>query len=171
MVKDYPLDGVRTYELRLLPDERGFFVEVLRQDWQEFIDEWITQVNLSYSYPNIVRAWHSHLRGQVDYFLVIEGALKICAYDEETRRLAEVITSKEKPTLVRIPGHYLHGTKTISSEPSLMVYFVNRLYDYKKPDEERIPWNDPGIVPVEINGDRNDPRVGKPWDWFYSPHK
>ena len=138
-MKEYPLEGVRTYELNLLPDERGFFAEALRQDWRDFIDEWIAQVSLSYSYPGIVRAWHRHRRGQVDYLLVIKGVMKICAYDEETKRLAEVIASGEKPTLVRIPGHYLHGTKTVSSEPSLTVYFVIRLYHYKNPDEERTP--------------------------------
>jgi len=171
MKKEYPLAGVRTYELNLLPDERGFFAEALRQDWQQFLEEWIMQVNLSYSYPNVVRAWHRHLRGQADYFLVVKGAMKICAYDEETKKLVELISSGEKPILVGIPGHYWHGTKTVSSEPSLTVYFVTRLYDYKKPDEERRPWNDVNIVPSEINGNKNDPRVGKPWDWFYPPHK
>lgn len=171
MLKEYPLEGVRTYELSILPDERGFFAEALREDWRDFIDEWVMQVNLSYSHPGIVRAWHRHLRGQVDYFLLIEGAMKICAYDEKTRRLAEVIASADKPMLVRIPGHYLHGTKTVGSQPSLTVYFVTRLYDYKNPDEERRPWNDPSIVPSEINGSKNDPRVGKPWDWFYPAHK
>jgi dTDP-4-dehydrorhamnose 3,5-epimerase len=113
MQKEYPLAGVRTYELNLIPDERGFFAEALRQDWHGITEEWITQANLSYSYPGMVRAWHRHLRGQVDCFLVIQGALKICAYDDETRGLAEVIASAEKPTLVRIPGHYWHGFKAI----------------------------------------------------------
>jgi len=171
MMKRYHLEGVRTYELNVIPDERGFFAEALRQDWQDFIDEWITQVNLSYSYPSMVRAWHKHTRGQIDYFLVVKGAMKICAYNEETRQLVEVVASGEKPMLVRIPGLYLHGTKTVSSEPSLTVYFVTRLYEYKNPDEVRRPWNDPSIVPLEINGNRGDPRVNKPWDWFYPPHK
>ncbi len=171
MIKEYSLEGVRTYSFNVLPDERGFFAEALRQDWQDFIDEWISQVNLSHSFPNMVRAWHKHLRGQVDYFMVVEGAMKICAYDEETRRLVEVIASQDKPTVVRIPGHYLHGTRTIGYKPSLTVYFVTRLYDYNKPDEERRPWNDPEIIPVEINGNKNDPRVLQPWDWFYPPHK
>jgi dTDP-4-dehydrorhamnose 3,5-epimerase len=171
-MKEYPLKGVKTNEINILPDERGFFAEALRQDWKEmFEEEWITQVNVSSSYPNIVRAWHKHVRGQVDYFLVLKGAMKICAYEEETGKLAEVIASGEKPTIVRIPGKYLHGTKTISNEPSLTVYFVTRLYDYKNPDEIRRHWNDQKIVPTEINGKKDDPRVGKPWDWFSSPHK
>jgi dTDP-4-dehydrorhamnose 3,5-epimerase len=171
-MKEYPLKGVKIYEINYIPDERGFFAEALRQDWKDFFEEdWITQANVSYSYPNMVRAWHKHERGQIDYFLVLEGAMKICAYEEETGKMAEVIASGKKPTLVRIPGKYLHGTKTVSSEPSLTVYFVTRLYDYKTPDEVRISWNDPKIVPTEINGKKDDFRVGKPWDWFHPPHK
>lgn len=170
-MKEYPLEGIRTQEINLLPDERGFFAEAFRQDWKEFVDEFAVQANLSYSYPGIIRAWHRHLRGQVDYFLVVQGAMKICAYDDRSRRLAEVIASADKPTVVRIAGHYWHGTKTTSSVPSLTMYFVNRLYDYKNPDEERRAWNDPAIIPVEINGNKSDPRAGKAWDWFYPPHK
>jgi dTDP-4-dehydrorhamnose 3,5-epimerase len=171
-MKEYALKGVKTYEIKILPDERGFFAEAFRQDWKEFFeDEQITQANLSYSYPNVVRAWHKHLKGQIDHFLVLKGAMKICAYEEETGKMAEVIASGEKPTVVRIPGKYFHGTKTISDTPSLTVYFVNRLYDYKNPDEHRRPWNDQTIIPTEINGKKNDPRVGKPWDWFRVPYK
>ncbi len=171
-MKEHPLKGVKTYELSIIPDERGFFAEALRRDWKQLLeDEWTTQVNVSYSYPNIIRAWHKHQRGQIDYFLVLKGAMKICAYEEETSKMVEVIASNEKPTIVRIPGKYLHGTKTLSSEPSLTVYFVTRLYNYQNPDESRRPWNDPTIVPKEINGKKDDPRVGKPWDWFRPPHK
>ncbi len=171
-MKEHSLKGVKTYQLNILPDERGFFAEALRKNWKELLEEeWVTQANISYSYPNIVRAWHKHQRGQTDYFLVLKGAMKICAYEEETGKMAEVIASGEKPTLVRIPGKYLHGTRTVSNEPSLTVYFVTRLYDYQNPDETRRPWNDPTIVPTEINGEKDDPRVGKSWDWFRPPHK
>lgn len=171
MLKEYPLPGIKTYDINLLPDERGFFAEVLRKDWKDLIDEWVVQANMSYSYPGMVRAWHRHDRGQVDHFLVIKGAAKICAYDEKTRQLVEVIGSGDKPAITRMPGFYMHGFKAIANEPTLLIYFVNRTYDYKNPDEIRKPWNDPEIVPLEINGNKNDPRVGKPWDWFYPPHK
>lgn len=166
------LEGLKVYELKKLPDERGFFCEIFRQDWKEFLDnEWIAQANLSYSYPGMVRAWHRHLRGQTDYFIVIKGAMKICAYDESTKVLNEIIASEDRLQIVRVPGHYWHGTKTIGDKPSLTIYFVTRLYEYKNPDEERRPWNDPTIVPAEINGKKDDPRAGKPWDWFHPPHK
>ncbi|MEM2507703.1 MAG: dTDP-4-dehydrorhamnose 3,5-epimerase family protein [Nitrososphaeria archaeon] len=163
---------MRAQDINIIPDERGFFAEALRQDWKDLIEEeWVVQANISYSYPNVVRAWHKHERGQVDYFLVLKGAMKICAYEEETGKMIEIIASEEKPSIVRIPGKYLHGTKTVSDIPSLTVYFATKLYDYKSPDEIRRPWNDPTIIPIEINGRKDDPRVGKPWDWFYPPHK
>ncbi|MEM4483264.1 MAG: dTDP-4-dehydrorhamnose 3,5-epimerase family protein [Candidatus Methanomethylicia archaeon] len=166
------LEGVKVFELKKIPDERGFFCEILRQDWKEILsEEWIVQANLSYSYPGIVRAWHRHLRGQTDYFVVIKGAMKICAYDDEIKELDEIIASEHRLQVVRIPGHYWHGTKTIGNTPSLTIYFVTRLYDYKNPDEERRPWNDSSIIPESINGRKDDSRVGKPWDWFAPPHR
>ena len=97
--------------------------------------------------------------------------MKVCAYDDETRRLAEAISSQHKPTLVRVPGHYWHGMKAIGDEPALAIYFATRLYDYDRPDEENRAWNDPSIVPVEINGNKDDRRVNQAWDWFYPPHR
>jgi len=38
-MKEYPLQGVRVYELKVLPDERGFFAEVLRSDWKDFLGD------------------------------------------------------------------------------------------------------------------------------------
>src|SRR4030042_2015559 len=101
MLKEYPLEGVKTKEVNLLPDERGFFAEAFRQDWKDLITEEIVQANLSFSYPGMIRAWHRHLRGQVDYFICIDGAVKICAYDDRedsmtAGELDEIILSDEK---------------------------------------------------------------------------
>ena len=166
------LEGVKIYDIKKFPDERGFFSEILRQDWKEVLgDEWVTQAHLSYSYPGMIRAWHRHLRGEVDYFIVVKGAMRICAYDDKRKQLDEIVASEHKLQLVRIPGQYWHGTKTVGSEPSLTVYMVSRMYDSDNPDEERRPWNDTTIVPKSINGRKDDPRVGRPWDWNYPPHK
>ena len=168
-LKEYDLPGVKTYDIVLHPDERGFFSEALRADWRELLGEDnMAQANISYSYPGIIRAWHRHVRGQVDYFLVLQGALKICAYDDRNDspamkgKLIEIVASSRKPQLVRVPGIYWHGMKTVSTKPSLTIYFATRLYDYENPDEERRSWNDPTIV---------DPKTGKPFDWDRPPHK
>ena len=117
-----------------------------------------------------VRAWHRHLIGQVDCFVVGES-MKIYAFDDGGRSLVEVVASADRPQVVRIPGHRGHGTKTICHKPSLTVYFVTGLYDYKSPDEERRAWNDPTIVSASINGRADDPRAGKSWEWLFPAHK
>lgn len=157
------LEGVKIHELKKIPDERGFFAELLRRDWEDLLGgEWIVQANFSYSYPGIVRAWHRHLRGQIDYFIVLKGAVKICVYDEKTRQLEEIVTSEHKLQAIRVPGHYWHGTRTLGNEPSLTIYFVTRLYNYNDPDEERRPWNDPTII---------DPKTGQPYNWEKLPYR
>jgi len=166
------LDGVKIFDLKKFPDERGSFTEIMRTDWKEILgDEIPVQTNLSISFPNVVRGWHQHNRGQIDYFVVTKGTMKICAFDEKTGELNEIIASGEKLHLVRIPGKYWHGTKTVGIEPSVTIYFVSNMYDYKNPDEGRREWNDHKIVPKSINGKTNDSRIGKPWDWFAPIHK
>ena len=166
------LEGVTVKPLIRRPDERGFFVEVMRSDWKDLLDEdVVVQANVSMTYPGIIRAWHRHLKGQTDNFVALWGALKICAYDDKTKELDEVVATGIEPRVVRVPGHYWHGFKVVGNEPALLLYFVNRLYDYKDPDEERRPWDDPAIVPRSINGRPDDPRVGTPWDWLAPPHR
>jgi dTDP-4-dehydrorhamnose 3,5-epimerase len=167
VVKPAGLVGIRVMEMVVRPDDRGFFAELFRKDWVDFFSEDIVQANVSLSYPGIVRAWHRHERGQTDYFAVLEGAVKICAYDQGSRSLVEIVASEQRRTVVRVPGHYLHGTMTLGTTSSLIVYLTTKLYDASNPDEERLPWNDASVKPADINGRIDDPRVGRPWDWFY----
>jgi dTDP-4-dehydrorhamnose 3,5-epimerase len=166
------LAGIKVKQLKRFSDERGFFTELMRKDWKDLLNtDSIVQSNLSITYPGMVRAWHRHQRGQVDYFVVLKGALKLCAYDEETSELDEIISTGSDFQIVRIVGSYWHGFKVAGNEPAWLLYFVNKLYEQENPDEERRPWNDPTIIPRSINGKTNDPRIGKPWDWNYPPHK
>lgn len=166
------LKGIIIQPLRRFNDERGSFTQLMREDWKDLLDEdRLVQANFSTSYPGIIRAWHRHLRGQTDYFIVLKGTLKICAYDEETRELNEIISTGQDLQILRVPGHYWHGFKVIGGETAFLLYFTTRLYNHQNPDEERRPWNDQTLVPQSINGKKTDPKVGKPWSWNYPPHK
>ena len=88
------LKGIRIKPINRFPDERGFFCEVMRKDWKElFGEDTVAQANLSFTYPNIIRAWHRHLKGQTDYFLALKGSIKIGVFDEKTDELNEIISS------------------------------------------------------------------------------
>lgn len=166
------LAGIRIKPIKRFPDERGYFTEVMRKDWKDlFGEDTVAQSNLSFTYPNTIRAWHRHLRGQNDYFLVLKGMIKICAFDEKTAELNEVISSGLDMQVVRMPGHYWHGFKALGDEPAMLLYFTTNLYNPADPDEERRSWNDPTLIPKILNGKKDDERVGKSWDWNNPPHK
>jgi len=171
------IQNLEIREIKKNVDERGFFTELFREDWKDFLkNDSIVQFNLSYSYPGIVRAWHRHNRGQFDCFICIDGAIKVCAYDDRPTSetygdISEIILSREKLTLVKVPGILWHGYKVVGEEPATVLYGVNKLYEYQNPDEERRLWDDDKVVPLSINGKKNDSRVGKPWNWNHLPYK
>jgi dTDP-4-dehydrorhamnose 3,5-epimerase len=166
------LHGIRIKQISRFPDERGFFAEVMRGDWKDlFGEDTVAQANLSFTYPGVIRAWHRHLKGQTDYFVVLKGAIKICAFDDKTADINEIISSAINLQVVRIPGQYWHGFKALGDETAMLLYFTTNLYDYSDPDEERRQWKDQIFIPKIINGKKDDPRVGKPWDWNSPPHK
>ncbi len=108
--KRFELPDIQVIDLIKNPDERGFFAEAARKDWLDlFGEEWITQANMSQGYPGVIRAWHRHAHGQVDFFIVLEGAMKIVAYDGNEKsntkgRIVEIVASEERLQLVKVPG-------------------------------------------------------------------
>jgi dTDP-4-dehydrorhamnose 3,5-epimerase len=97
--------------------------------------------------------------------------IKICVFDEKSAEVNEIISSGLDLQVVRVPGHYWHGFKAVGNEPAMLLYFTTNLYDPADPDEERRAWDDPTLIPKSVNGNKNDERVGKPWDWNIPPHK
>ena len=156
--------GVKTLTPKINYDDRGFVTEIFRSDWIDFFEDVIPkQINLSKSDPGVIRAWHRHNRNQTDYFMVTKGKMKICIYDGDKNsktfgKLVEIIAGDDELKIVKVPGHFWHGTKTVSDIPSETIYFLTNLYDYENPDEQRLDFNDSSII---------DPRTKKTYDWNF----
>jgi len=69
---------VRLKELKVIPDERGRLMEILRADDEVF--EKFGQVYMTTAYPGVVKAWHYHKK-QDDNMAVVKGMMKIVLYD------------------------------------------------------------------------------------------
>lgn len=135
-----PIRGVRTKTLRVLPDERGWLMEILRSD--EEIFRKFGQVYVSATYPGVVKAWHYHKR-QSDYFACVAGMVKLVLVDTRddspTRgTVNEFFVGVHNPLLVEVPNLVYHGWKCISTDPSLVVNIPTEPYDYENPDEFRL---------------------------------
>ena len=136
-----PIAGVKVKPLRIVPDERGWLMEILRADDQELFTRF-GQVYVSATYPGVVKAWHFHRR-QIDNFACVAGMVKLVLVDTRddspTRgRINEFFVGTQNPVLVQVPNLVYHGWKCISVEPSLVLNVPNEPYDYSDPDEQRL---------------------------------
>ena len=134
------IEGVKTKQLKVIPDERGFLMEMLRSD-DEFYQKF-GQVYLTVAYPDVVKGWHYH-KLQTDHFVCVKGMMKVVLYDGREGsathgEVNEFFLGEKNPTLVVIPPLVLHGMKGIGTEPAYLVNVHTELYNYKEPDEFRV---------------------------------
>jgi len=130
---------IKRMSLKVNHDNRGSMTELMRDDW-EVVTE-LRQSMLSISKPGVIRAWHRHVRGQNDRLVVIRGTVKVVLYDPDLLRFYECILTGSHLQLAAILGKLWHGTKNIGSDDSWTIYFIDKLYDYQNPDEERLPYD------------------------------
>ncbi len=137
------IQGVEVKKLTRNADERGFLMEILRNDDPIFAK--FGQCYVSMNYPGVVRAWHYH-RKQDDHFAVVKGMIKVGLYDmrEDSPTRGEVnefYMGDNNNIVLKIPVGVAHGYKTVGVEPSLLVNFPTEVYNREEPDEHRLPWN------------------------------
>jgi dTDP-4-dehydrorhamnose 3,5-epimerase len=139
-VSQRPIEGVRVKPLRVIPDERGRLMEILRRDDDLFLE--FGQVYLTTVYPGVTKAWHYH-EHQHDHFACVVGAIKLALFDERegspTRgTVNEHFLGVHAPILVQIPPRVWHGFKNVGDAEAVVVNVTTRPYDRANPDEHRI---------------------------------
>jgi dTDP-4-dehydrorhamnose 3,5-epimerase len=139
------IHDVKTKSLRLIPDERGFLLEILRADDRELFTTF-GQVYVSATYPGVVKAWHYHQK-QVDHFVCVAGMVKLVLVDTRESSptkgaVNEFFLGTQNPTLVQVPNLVYHGWKCISPELALVVNVPTEPYHYAEPDEYRLAPHD-----------------------------
>ena len=149
------ISGVYLKKLRLIPDERGWLMEILRAD-DEIFDQF-GQVYLTTAYPGVVKAWHYHKK-QTDNFTCVHGMMKVVLYDNRKESptcgmLMELFVGEKNPLLISVPPLVHHGFKAIGPETAFFVSIPTLPYNYEEPDEYRLPPDTPEI----------------PYDWGLAP--
>lgn len=134
------IDGVIVKKLRLIPDERGRLMEILRNDddiYSEF-----GQVYMTTAYPGVVKGWHYHKK-QDDNMCVVKGMMKIVLYDSRDdsstkSEVNEFFAGTHNPVLIHIPAFVYHGFKCIGTDEAIVINIPTKTYNYDKPDEYRV---------------------------------
>jgi len=134
------IHGVNVKKLKMIPDERGRLMEILRRD--DPIFKSFGQVYLTTAKPGVVKAWHYHKK-QDDNFTCIHGKMRLALYDSRKKsqtygEVNEFIISLDDPILVTIPKFVYHGFKCVSDCEALVINTPTKAYDHKSPDEFRV---------------------------------
>jgi dTDP-4-dehydrorhamnose 3,5-epimerase len=118
------IDGLIVTALRVIADERGAVLHVLRADAPEFTafgECYFSEVN-----PGAVKAWKRHSR-QTQNLAVPAGRVRFVVYDARetspTRGAIDVIELGRPDAYLRlhIPRHLWYGFKCVSDTPALVV--------------------------------------------------
>jgi len=145
------IDGAALTPLKMIPDERGNLMEILRRDAPHF--QQFGQAYLTTAYPGVVKAWHYHKR-QADNLCVLKGMMKVVLYDARPEsptkgEVNEFFVGERRYGLVTVPPMVYHGFKCISGDEAMVLNLPTETYAYDEPDEYRI-----------------DPHGGEiPYDW------
>ena len=73
------IEGVKIKKLKVIPDERGRLMEILRADDEVF--EKFGQVYMTTTYPGVVKGWHFH-KVQSDNVACMQVMIKLVLYDQ-----------------------------------------------------------------------------------------
>ena len=134
------IEGVRVKKLKVIPDERGRLMEILRSDDEIF--QQFGQVYMTTAKPGIVKSWHYH-KLQTDNFTCVFGKIRLALYDAREgsgtfKEVQDFIIDLENPLLVQIPPDVYHGFKCIGEEEAIVINTVTRPYNHANPDEYRV---------------------------------
>lgn len=143
------IDGVRVTPLRVIPDERGQIMHMLRRDdpaFQEFGEIYFSTV-----YPGAIKAWHIHSRMTLNYAVPF-GRIKMVLYDDRPGsktggELQEIFLGPSNYQRVTVPPNVWNGFKGLGTEVAIVANCATLPHD-----------------PAEIS--RTDPfNSSIPYDW------
>jgi dTDP-4-dehydrorhamnose 3,5-epimerase len=128
---------VRRIELSRFPDERGWFMELMRAS---SLPKPVRQSNVVSSRKGVIRGLHYHERGQDDLFVCLQGMVRIVALDRETGETFTEDIGDDNPVAIYVPGTLAHGYEALTD--CLFLYHVTEEYDAASPDENGLCWAD-----------------------------
>jgi len=121
------MEGVVIKELGQFHDDRGWLVEMFREDEIDFRP---AMTYASMSRPGISRGPHEH-RYQSDYFCFI-GSFRLYLWDNRkdspTYQQQMTFETQGKPHIAIVPPNVVHGYKNIGDTEGLVINLPDSLY-------------------------------------------
>ncbi len=142
------INGVVIKELKIIPDERGKIMHMLREDDEYF--ERFGEIYFSVVYPGVIKGWHVHKKMTLNY-AVISGMIKLVLYDgrQESpsyKEIQEIYMGEDNYILVKIPAGITNGFKGAGVKPAIVANCATLAHDSREiiridPFKNDIPYN------------------------------
>ncbi|MFA5022233.1 MAG: dTDP-4-dehydrorhamnose 3,5-epimerase family protein [Patescibacteria group bacterium] len=145
------IDGVKIKELKVLNDDRGFLMEMVRNDdeiFEKFGQAYMTGVK-----RGVAKGWHYH-KIQNDHFVCVWGKALVVLYDARVDsptkgEVQEFILAAPsvlgQQLVLKIPKGVYHGFTAVDCDEARIINLPTEKYNYQEPDEHRCAWNSPEV--------------------------
>ena len=116
------IKGIKITKLKIIPDERGKVMHMMRNDSPVFKN--FGEVYFSTIYENKIKAWHL-LRESYLIYVCVVGEVKLVLFDDRKDSLTknqhqEIFLSPDNYFLVTIPPNVWNGFKGLGKKESII---------------------------------------------------
>jgi len=125
------INGVVIKELKIIPDERGKIMHMLRED--DDIFERFGEIYFSVVYSGVVKGWHLHKKMVLNY-AAVSGMIKLVLYDGRKdsptfKEIQEIFMGEDNYILVKIPPGITNGFKGMGTNPAIIANCATLAHD------------------------------------------
>ena len=141
------IDGVKIKELKIIRDERGQVMHMMRCDDGFFVN--FGEIYFSITNPGVTKGWRKHLK-MTQYFAVPRGNIKLVIYDDRqdsptNGQVQEILMGENNYQLVRIPLLLWYGFQCQGNEAAMIANCSDIPHDPKESlqiplEDFRIPY-------------------------------
>jgi dTDP-4-dehydrorhamnose 3,5-epimerase len=124
-----PLPGVLVRRLKRFTDDRGWLVELFRDD--ELPTGFVPAMGyISVTHPGVARGPHEH-EDQTDGFVFLSGTFRLFLWEARSGKDARELTfdvGEGDSIFVTVPPGVVHAYKNIGESDAFVLNFPDRLY-------------------------------------------
>jgi dTDP-4-dehydrorhamnose 3,5-epimerase len=125
------IDGVSVRQLRVITDERGAILHMLKRTDPEFQE--FGEIYFSIVYQGMIKAWHIHSKMTLNYAVPV-GAIKMVLYDDRagspTRGdFNEFYPGERNHFLISVPPGVWNGFRGVGAPFSLVANCATHVHD------------------------------------------
>lgn len=142
------IDGVVVTPRKIIPDERGKVMHMLKATDPEF--ERFGEIYFSFVYPGVIKGWHLHREMIINYAVPV-GMIKLVLFDDRAGsktkgELQEIYLGEGNHCMVKVPVNVWNGFKGVGTVPAVVANCASIPHDPKEiermdPFTKKIPYD------------------------------